>query len=845
MSKKQLFFVRASVRAVQLAVLSMSALTLAHAQDAAELTKPVNSIEVGVVVTDKDSFKFGEYNDLQKKGAHVVGNIELNGGDGATRYKLTGDAHGFGAEYGSQGLFKVTFGYDEMHKYRSDSYMTPYLGVGTDNLTLPASWETNRKACAISSTSSGNTNFGGASNATAGTAGCGNYYVNANATTGNKTAAPVGNAGALTDAELAAFALTPLQTKRATTNLGVSFNISPQWKISARNRYEEKDGTQAIGQAIGGAAANSVVLPNPIKYKTNQLELKLNFAAGPGFAELGYYGSIFEDQIKSLTYQNPWFSSATPSVSSSGAVTYPYPDAGRFATAPGNEFHQWYLTAGYNFGNNTKLVANASHGRNTQTETYLPAGTVSAATGTTPTTWVVPRTNLGGEVITTDYSLKLTSRPIRSLNLLASYKESKRDNNSSVASYTTPFNPQDGQIAVTNFPYNLAYSRDLKQGNVEADWSFSRGQAVKLAYETLDVNRWCNGMPASAASCVNASDASEKSTRVEYRNAMWETVNGRISYVNSERTASTYVSNVSYYAGDLLTRFNMTDRARDKVRAALNWAPTETLDFSVTYEDTKDSYTLGRNPTGNLLLGLESMHSTAWNLDATLRLSEKVSLNAFYSDEDMSSLLRGDGASNTTADTNALNAVAGGAYWSVDMRDKVKTWGLNLRATELMGGKLDLSAGYLSSRGTSPYAVTAASYLAYSSGALPTLPAQTLTNTLIRNAVPGFPDTYANSDAINLTAKYVYTKNTTIKLSFLHQKYSSADPAFYNGLQAGAVNAQAAPSLSTSGVSATTKVNGTLLPANSVFPYSTLFPSNEQAPNYTVNAIGLGFVYSF
>ena len=39
-----------------------------------------------------------------------------------------------------QGKFRLKFSYDEMRRNRSDTYQTPYLGTGTDTLTLPSTW---------------------------------------------------------------------------------------------------------------------------------------------------------------------------------------------------------------------------------------------------------------------------------------------------------------------------------------------------------------------------------------------------------------------------------------------------------------------------------------------------------------------------------------------------------------------------------------------------------------------------------------------------------------------------------------------------------------------------------
>jgi MtrB/PioB family decaheme-associated outer membrane protein len=507
------------------------------------------------------------------------------------------------------------------------------------------------------------------------------------------------------------------------------------------------------------------------------------------------------------------------------------------ATAPSNQFRQMNLTGGYNLSKTTKFVGYWSQGVGTQTEAYLPAGT-----GPVKSTWVVPRTNLGGEVVSTTYGLKLTSRPVSSLNLGAAYKYDERQNNSSVDSYTTPFNPQDGTLATTNFPYNLAYSRKLRQLNLDADWAFNQGQAVKLGVEKQDNTRWCNNLPTSyksgttvvpVGSCVNASDLSETTSRLEYRNSMVENVTGRIGFASSNRTASTYGPDVPFYNADIYTRFIMTDRKRDKIRTSVSWAPAETVDLTVNFESTQDRFALRRNPSGFFDLGLDSVDSKAFNLDATFVVSENVSVNAFFSIDDISSLLKGSGASSAAAANTALAAVAGGAFWNADINDRVETIGLSFQAANLMGSKLDLTGSYIRSKGTSPYALTTGSYLAYSSGAT-----TGVSNTLVKNAVTGYPETFSTSESLSLTGKYQVSKKSAVKVVLTRETLASADPAYYLGLQMGAANAQVAGS-------STAKVNNTLINATSVYPYSTLMPTNEQAPTYSVTAIGVSYIFSF
>ena len=115
---------------------------------------PASWAEVGVgnVATGDSTglFKAGEYNGLGHTGAFLLSNVDLRGGgtydtDNALRWRIRGTNLGLEnrnvtAEIGVQGHVRATFRYDELLRNRSDSYQTPFLGVGTNTLSLPSAW---------------------------------------------------------------------------------------------------------------------------------------------------------------------------------------------------------------------------------------------------------------------------------------------------------------------------------------------------------------------------------------------------------------------------------------------------------------------------------------------------------------------------------------------------------------------------------------------------------------------------------------------------------------------------------------------------------------------------------
>jgi MtrB/PioB family decaheme-associated outer membrane protein len=881
----QTLAVRASVLAVQAALLTLG--QAARADDAVtELTQAPSSITLGVGDVDKSSAKFGEYNGLNRKGANVIGAFDIRGGkpEGALRYQIQGtdlglDTRGLAGEVGEQGRFRVSFGYDSLVKHRSDSYQTPYLGNGSGALTLPANWATNQHNCAV------NANASGGPAATAGSAGCGNYYIN-QATNNTTTASPTGNALALTPAEIADFQTVPLETKREKYKLGLLYNFGPEWAFDVRAQHETKDGTQAIGLPFVTTNAQ-VTIANPISYVTDQVSAALSYTTPKLFGEVSWYLSRFRDNINGVLVQDPYFSSTTPAVAATGIVTTPYPDFARLGTMPDNQFQQFNFNGGYKPIDSLDIHLALSTGRGTQNQAYLPRGTAAWETAPIAAGLSQP-SSLNGVVNHSSANLSLAYTPVRNLRGAVSFKSDERDNQT--ASNLYYYRDTDQQIPTTTgagtstvLPsgtalatalggmspntamYNMPYSKRVNQAKLDLDWTVARGNKLLASYDEQKTTRWCGQIPTAALSadtlyigangatgkylvnnvavakidnCFNSLSATEHTARLEYVNRMLPDLTGRISWQDSQRKSATYNADVAQYAQDFLTRFDMTDRDRNRARASVSWRVTDAIDLGLNLSTAKDDYTLGRNPTGNLALGLASAKSDSASLDAGFRVNDQLSFTAYYTQENQSQKLNGNASANngTPAALTAATSTTAPADWQADLRDRSRSFGLGFNANELMGGKLAISGDYSQTRNSSPYLTSATSGFGFSTST--TDPTKALTTAAFAAGL-GMPVAFTNTDTLKFSLKYALDKNQAIRVSYIYQKLTSADAAMYNGLQVGA-----AAGTPVNG-SATAKVNGTAVPITSVYAISALLPTNEQAPNYKAQAIGLAWVYTF
>ena len=107
-------------------------------------TPILSKIELGIGYVSDDAYRFGRYNGLQTKGAFLLGDLKAREfyEDGHF-WSIRGTNLGLESRYlrlagGLQGSHKFFLEYDELANYKNNTVKTPFPGVGSNNLTLPA-----------------------------------------------------------------------------------------------------------------------------------------------------------------------------------------------------------------------------------------------------------------------------------------------------------------------------------------------------------------------------------------------------------------------------------------------------------------------------------------------------------------------------------------------------------------------------------------------------------------------------------------------------------------------------------------------------------------------------------
>lgn len=850
---------------------------------AAEQTKLHSRSQIGAAGISFNSFKFGEYNGLHKFNAFAIGNFDYRGGAAydsmdTLRWRFQGTSLGLETrsgilDIGKQGKFQFRFAYNEILANTSDSYQTPFLGVGTSTLTLPSNWIVpvlpQKSATALNYFALNPTSAAGS-------------VYNKKGVLTPPTQDQLDIMAGIRAADLPAFRNVDLSLARKRGE--VQFLLTPTDKIDIPVGYthEHKNGLRTIGGVNDQNTQDTALLPYRVNWDTDQASAAVNVKLNKLFLSFAYYGSFFHNNTEHMIWADPAVLGLTSAL----------------AEEPSSQFHQFTATGSYKLSRDAKLVVVGSIGRGTQNQAFISPSLTNE--GALP--FGLPRPSLNGVVYTGLGSGKFTFKH-RKWDIVADARFDERDNQTPVgiflfqddASPVAGKSPFSGLYGLptgigtnTNIYNNRSLSKLSYKAGGEAEYSFTRSEHLMFGYGWDRADRHCSY---SWITCADAKQVNENTVRTEWRKSKGS-LTARVEYAFSERRgdynenaflAETPMANhvpasgASMSAYDYLKstgltgfgpvaglpsapltgdaaiftpnnntlaqaqygtrnilneipgfrRFYVADRNRNDARAQINLLARDKFAFTLSGEASDDDYL-------NTKLGLQRRTWWASTIDASYVASDNLVADVFYTYDNQRLYATGDAfGSNSTAtfqgqagntalggpcfstvaDRNASAKIDPCLNWTHNDRDKIDTAGLTLRRRNLAGNKLELAGELVYTRGRTENAVVGGSYvnnpLALAAPA-PALPSGTQAIFFI--PAQNYPVIRNDEFMVKPSATYVISRSASLQGFYWFQRLTPTDWR-YQALQAG------------------NKLNFT--------------PTNETVPHYEVHVGGLSFNWIF
>lgn len=186
------------------------------------------------------------------------------------------------------GKYNIKLNYQSIASYDTQSAMTPYLGAGSDNLSLPSNWVT---------------------------------------------------AGKTSDMTTLAENLQPLELslKRQRMGLALDYQSNSIWGTYATYQRENKTG---IKTASGSFFNQSMMLPETVDYTTDNIDAGIKLKGQQWYAVLNYSGSMFNNEYSQLSFDNAF------------SPTFGAQSRGYLALDPDSQAHTVSVSGLYNDGTN-------------------------------------------------------------------------------------------------------------------------------------------------------------------------------------------------------------------------------------------------------------------------------------------------------------------------------------------------------------------------------------------------------------------------------------------------------------------------------------------------------------
>jgi MtrB/PioB family decaheme-associated outer membrane protein len=586
---------------ILLPILALSSTVAAQTVDTSEWTCEYCPFEdghradytVGATAADEDSAYFGNASGYDEKGGYL--NLDGDGSYAGDQYRMRWTAEDLGLdsryaaiETGRPGRYGIALAYRELPRRKWITTESIFDEASGDSLSLPSGW----------------------------------------------VRAPLTSGFTQLDSSLAP---RNIESDRRFFDVGGSFLAFDALSITADYRRQTNDGLKVYG---GSGYSNASLLPMPLDYVTDEVELGLRYALGAGYVSLDWYLSDFDNQNTALNWQTPF-------------TAAPGADSPALAQAPDSKFQQLRLKGGYRFpAARTSLSASVAVGTIDQNTAFLP---YTVNPNLSP--GALPRSNLGGSVDTSNYALSVNSRPIDKLRVRLGYRYDERDNQ-------TPVEVWERVVVDTLLSSdpenNLPYSFQRSSLELTGDYDLTDSLRVSGGYERRETER----------DLQEVREQTEDSGwgRLRWRATDYLEIDGRAGAASREIDSYNEVVAATFGQNPLMRKYNLAYRYREFAELAFTLMPTGvplTLTLEGRYAD--DDYTRSQ-------IGLVAGREMYVGADIGWAFSERASVYLNLSAENIESDQRGSEAF-AAADWQASNdddyATVGAGFRVRQIADKV------------------------------------------------------------------------------------------------------------------------------------------------------------------------------
>jgi hypothetical protein len=541
-----------------------------------------------------------------------------------------------------------------------------------------------------------------------------------------------------------------------------AYEPAENWDVKLQYAREKQVGYRPFGTTMYFGFVNE--LPEPIDYRTHKVKVGTEYATDNGGLQVDYSSSIFNNQVSTLIWENPF--RLTDFVDG--------PSQGQLDLYPDNSAQNVSFAGAVDMPHSMRLMASIVPGWMRQNDDFLPY-TVNTALTACPAnnTFLppprpaaslcvpagLPATSLDGRKQTLAMNYRLASQAIPRVPLVFRYR-SYDYNNDSRSLVFGDYVASD--MHVSGFSrQNLPFAYDRKNLGIDAAVEFMENSSAAFVYEWERMDREHRDLEESIENTLGV--------KFDFTPQDWLLL--RASYKHSDRDADHYEANEESFPqgegpfslGQIheLRKLDEAARKRHRVETLLQLDPLDTVGFSVSYGTTQDDFEHSE-------YGLQQDINYNYSFEVTLNPHEAVSFFGEYTREKFK--YRQRSRQRTPASATAPASDHPNNDWESIRRDTVDTWAAGLDGD--LKGKAIYSLFYSLSAAKNEVTTTALG-----------VPGAPGTPAFLPTSSSDYPDTSNRWHQAVASVKFPIGRGFSPKLEYRYEKYDRVDFALESVVQ--------------------------------------------------------------
>jgi MtrB/PioB family decaheme-associated outer membrane protein len=452
-----------------------------------------------LIYVPDDNFKYGQYNGLSNEGLHISGELDMNTMPGMDEEQDTGfwrlradnlglDNGSFEFTGGQQGNYTFTVSMDNFLSMGNDSGGTPFNGAGSDILFLRSDW------------------------------------IAANTTGGMKL-----------DGGL--YSVKP-ELERNQIMFELAKRFSDQLSLTASYNYERKSGEKITGAAFYIDAANphSALLPMPVDYENNQIDLVLDYVSPLLQMQFSYLLSDLDNRYDTLIWQNPYANAFIPVVD--------YPNGyGGYGLPSDTRFQRLRFNGNYRITSKMKLRVDGSAGQSEVEGDLSPYTFSPLLISNTP----LPIDEIDDELDTRNLYVSLLYKLSRRFTVNLKYRFDERENGLAVYPWQYVRADSADQSPALKAIFNQPHETSKEKYTVEGTWRLPKSARLTIGYDFNTVDRTFSAVE----------ETEEDRGRIEFKMRFFKKLTARIEYSESNLAGSEYQWSQSFFNNLTVEQINL------------------------------------------------------------------------------------------------------------------------------------------------------------------------------------------------------------------------------------------------------------------------------------------------